>query len=114
MVVSARAFAVVFVMVLPAFGGSPHVPPRNYGERATVILGEEAVVLAKATEAALTHLRKRSPKASLAAYFATIERKGPSVWVVTWMLNDIDARGGGIEVSLDATGSKVLGVVDLE
>jgi hypothetical protein len=72
------------------------------------------MVLSKATEAAVKHLRKRSPKATLTTYYATIERRAPSAWIVTWMLNDVDARGGGIEVTLDATGEKVTGVRDLE
>lgn len=104
----------VLVLAMPVLAGPPHVPPRNYSEAVTVVLGDEAVVIAKATDAALKHLRKRAPKASLGAYYARIERRAPSAWVVTWALNDVDARGGGIEVTLDATGMTVTGVIDVE
>jgi hypothetical protein len=111
-----KRFLLVQLMLLApgALGGPPHVPPRDYSRHATVVLGDEAVALSKATEAALAHLRKRSPRASLGAYYAHVERLAPSAWVVTWMLNDIDARGGAVEVTLDATAEKVVGVRDIE
>lgn len=109
-----RIFIVVLLLAHPVHAGPPHVPPRNYSEVLTVVLGDEAMVLARATEAALKHLKKRTPKATLSSYYATIERRGPSAWVVTWALNDIDARGGAIEVTLDATGANVTGVTDVE
>lgn len=109
-----RPILIVALFSWTVYAGTPHVPPRDYSKQATVILGDEAMVLSKAADAALKHLRKRAPKATLAAYYATIERRAPSTWVVTWMLNDIDARGGGVEVTLDAMGERVVSVQDLE
>lgn len=109
-----KLVAALLVVASSSFGGPPHVPPRKYPQRVTVVLGDEALVLFKATDAALTHLRKSMPNASLGSYFARIEHRAPSAWVVTWIINDIDARGGAIEVTLDATGTKVVSVVDIE
>jgi len=67
-----RLSILVLLLAAVSFGGQPHVPPRNYSKQATVVLGDEAIALAKATESVLVHLRKRSANPSLSSYFARI------------------------------------------
>jgi hypothetical protein len=86
----------------------PLLPPRDYKTTVVAVTGDEAVALQTATAAMQHHLEKLPGKPSISSYFATIEKQAPSFWLVAWSLNDTAARGGGVDITLETTGTKVV------
>lgn len=117
MVVSWRLSVFVLVAALvavTAWAATPLLPPRDYKETVVAITGDEAVALQTATAAMQRHLEKAPGRPSISGYYATIEKQAPSFWRVVWALNDASARGGAVEISLDATGTKVVAIKPVE
>lgn len=108
MVSAKRAVTFALVTAATAWAVVPLLPPRDYKTTVVAVTGDEAVALQVATTAMQRHLEKLPGRPSISGYYATVERQAPSYWLVAWSLNDSAARGGGVDITLDATGTKVV------
>jgi len=87
--------------------GEPQLPKRDYSSVVVALRGDEALAFRTATDALIAKLAAEKIGRSVLQYYGSISTRGEQ-WVVQWSLNDGDARGGGIEMILDKTGTKVL------
>lgn len=60
----------------------------------------------------LEYLKKHPKAGPLSRYYLRVEFRAPSVWEVSWELNDISARDSAIVFYLDTTGTKVTSIKD--
>lgn len=102
------------IILALASAQKPLVPARNYDQTVVLVTGDEAIALAAATSAMESFLEKNRKGTSIRSYFATIERRAPSFWLVRWSLNQKGVRGGSVVVTLDALGKKLVEIKEEE
>lgn len=99
---------------LAALAATPILPPRDYSVTVVAVTGDEAVALQTATFAMQRYIEKLPTRPLIGTYYATVERQAPSFWRVRWAINNSNARGGGVDISLDPTGTKVVTIKPIE
>lgn len=92
----------------------PHLPPRDYSKEALNVRAEEAIALQTATTAMQRFIKDHPEVAPLDQFYVRLAREAPSIWRATWEVNNINARGGAVEFTLDASGTKVISIRRIE
>lgn len=109
-----RTGLLLLLVVIGFAGMAPLLGPRDYAKQPLAIRGDEAIAIQTATTALGAYFAKQSLNRSVRDFYAIVEAAPPSAWRVEWAPNDVAARGGGVEIILDTTGTRVTSVRAIE